>query len=475
MESSSDDLRLERAPEEGAVSTRFVLAKKNYTQFNNVYKNRINQMRPILRKEAIRKWGSEEESLNFMDKIIEAEANQGQVCVLIGTLYKEMELKPSVLDEFKDYSAAKVELLPNITSVSDSLILEDDSGRVKLKGMEAITSTLVTGVIVALKGCVDNGGIFGVVDWTTADETLFEDTPGITKSPEEEMSTKDEKYVLLVSGLELGSESESSMLPAQLFADFVSGALGGPNDIKLASQVVRVIVAGNSIAPLPSVLGRELRFGVQKDKVDSARNAKQFDIILAQLLGSCPVDLMPGPGDPVNLMMPQQPIHPCLLPHSSRFNTLRLVTNPYEANIAGVNFLGHSGQPIHDILMQTGLCLETVADTVVMTAQQAQSDNSRELEALCNTLRWAHLAPTAPDSLPCFPIAAVDPFVMTTAPQVLFAGNQPKFASKTVESLGGKSTKVVCVPSFKETCEVVILNLRTRECSPLSFSVSKTN
>jgi hypothetical protein len=62
-----------------------------------------------------------------------------------------------------------------------------------------------------------------------------------------------------------------------------------------------------------------------------------------------PVDVMPGENDPSNVTLPQQALHPCLLPLASRYSSLRTVTNPYDAEVAGVRLLGTSGQPQRDI------------------------------------------------------------------------------------------------------------------------------
>ena len=54
-----------------------------------------------------------------------------------------------------------------------------------------------------------------------------------------------DSYLLLVSGLEFGStiSSNSSNTPlefsTQLLADFITGRLGGPKEIELASQITR--------------------------------------------------------------------------------------------------------------------------------------------------------------------------------------------------------------------------------------------
>lgn len=43
-----------------------------------------------------------------------------------------------------------------------------------------------------------------------------------------------------------------------------------------------------------------------------------MDIFLSNLAMCCCVTLMPGEYDPTNAMLPQKPLHPCLLPKSSR-------------------------------------------------------------------------------------------------------------------------------------------------------------
>ena len=65
------------------------------------------------------------------------------------------------------------------------------------------------------------------------------------------------------------------------------------------------------------------------------------------------------------------------------------------------------------------------------------STQEGRLSILEYTLRWAHLFPTAPDSLGCFPYQHehTDPFVLRDCPHVYFAGNQPKFATSTYTSV----------------------------------------
>jgi DNA polymerase delta subunit 2 len=55
------------------------------------------------------------------------------------------------------------------------------------------------------------------------------------------------------------------------------------------------------------------------------------------------------------------------------------------------------------------------------------------------TLRWRHLAPTAPDTLTCYPFVSSDPFVLEECPHAYVVGNQPEFATRLVTGAGGAS------------------------------------
>ena len=69
----------------------------------------------------------------------------------------------------------------------------------------------------------------------------------------------------------------------------------------------RVIVAGNSVKPVDSGAAKE-RYSSAKTLVKSATPTKQFDVLLSQVVTSCPVDIMPGATDISTLAMPQQVI-----------------------------------------------------------------------------------------------------------------------------------------------------------------------
>lgn len=76
---------------------------------------------------------------------------------------------------------------------------------------------------------------------------------------------------------------------------------------------------------------------------------------------------------------------------------------------------GSSGQPIADILRY--------------------SSQSSYLEALRSTLSWSHIAPTAPDTLPCIPSHNADPFIFNNCPDIYFVGNADKYETELYEGI----------------------------------------
>ena len=151
--------------------------------------------------------------------------------------------------------------------------------------------------------------------------------------------------------------------------------------------------------------------------------------------------------------------------------------------------MGHSGQPVQDILRQTDfsdLIEDDAMDTTADSEIKQQKNPMLCLQALKKTFEWGHIAPTAPDTLPCYPLTDSDPFIMPSinsrennsnnqeddnnAPHILFAGNQPCFASEIIEKDSYK-TVLLCVPVFRETGTVVLVNMRTLEATTVDFQI----
>jgi DNA polymerase delta subunit 2 len=91
-------------------------------------------------------------------------------------------------------------------------------------------------------------------------------------------------------------------------------------------------------------------------------------------------------------------------------------------------------------------------------------------DAMQAQLEWRHLAPTAPDTMACYPFVDSDPFMLDDkSPHLYVAGNQPAFEQRDV---GG--VKVIAVPEFSSTGEVVIFDLATGIARSMLFRAEKS-
>lgn len=112
------------------------------------------------------------------------------------------------------------------------------------------------------------------------------------------------------------------------------------------------------------------------------------------------------------------------------------------------------------------------------------------LAMACETLQWRHMAPTAPDTLctpirptyghftfintllrtlGCYPYFKNDPFIITRTPHLYFIGNQPRFESTLLTHKDGQKTRVVLIPRFSETGQVILVNPRNLDIKVLSI------
>ena len=127
---------------------------------------------------------------------------------------------------------------------------------------------------------------------------------------------------------------------------------------------MRLIVAGNatsSVATGGDAAGSAasavelLKKASTNEQRTLASHVRTLDQFLTAVCGAMPVDLMPGEDDPCNFLLPQQPFHQCMLPHSSQLATLNLSTNPYCCDVDGVRIVGTAGQPLDDMQRRAAL------------------------------------------------------------------------------------------------------------------------
>jgi DNA polymerase delta subunit 2 len=205
-------------------------------QYSQLYYTRFHLMKQRLLLAAKNKWGDGANIKELKDVM------KNEDCCIVGTIFKRMKLQPSILKEISD-NHAMVAHPPRTKYISedDEILLEDLAHRVTLTGnMDG--DMVATGVLVAVRGREENNGKFNVIDY------CFAGAPPI--APPSQTSNNDDIYVLLVSGLNIGSEW-SDQLFIQLLVDYINGQLGHSKDQSFISNIVRVIIAGNSITNQP--------------------------------------------------------------------------------------------------------------------------------------------------------------------------------------------------------------------------------
>lgn len=133
-------------------------------QYSHSYYNRLIDTKNRIKTQASIKFNQ----VKILKNLTELKANER--VVIIGTIYKDMSLKPSVMHPQSLTSLGILKHLEGkIYSDSDSLILEDDSGRIKIAKNEVIDpARFLTGSVVALLGKINTNGIFDTEDFTYA-------------------------------------------------------------------------------------------------------------------------------------------------------------------------------------------------------------------------------------------------------------------------------------------------------------------
>ena len=348
----------------------------------------------------------------------------------------------------------------------DSIVLEDESGRVELElcmkddknkkvlGVESLPS----GAVVAVDGIVKGStGIFSVVN------VHF---PQIEKDadPIDTFEVED-SLVAFVSGLDCGGgelSSEETSLNREMLIDYLTGHFS----MEKGSKICRVIIAGGGCAkpskPKSSEAGWIPSNSKEIDKENITAPISELDLFISELCAAgIQVDYIPGLSDPTNANWPQKPLHPCLMPMAERYGMLNRSPNPYGAIIGGVEFLGSDGQNIFDLQRYVAKKIEHRGEE----GKEVELEDVSSLEALELTLLFNHLAPTGPDSLPTYPVEKEDPFVIDKCPNVFFAGNCVQYET----TLKNSSTRLICIPSFSTSGQAVLMNLKTLKCKVIKF------
>ncbi|KAJ5142909.1 DNA polymerase alpha/epsilon subunit B [Penicillium bovifimosum] len=489
-------------------------------QYGDMYFMRLARLKPSVEQVATDAWDGliiAGEKVRRVDRVLDV--RQGELCWVAGTVYMDLPMKPNILDDLsKENFTSAPPPRRTYTDPSDpsltQIMMEDESGRLRLTGNFLRSTQLATGAIIAALGTENANGDFEVIDIKLPDlAPQSQRWEGNAPESGLEIAGKEHGKIAFVSGLGITGTS-SDTLTLELLTDYLLGYTGFSGDDKNSpssspSKITRLIIAGNSLGAsvIADVASATASNGVAKKAQPkkygydaSAYNASpvtQLDNFLAEILPSIPVTLMPGEKDPANFSLPQQSIHRAMFPRARAYAApppkadekleagwFDSVTNPWEGDVEGWRLWGCSGQNVDDVLRYI-----TIEGGDSSPDRETDSDaRIRIMEAM---LRWRCGVPTAPDTIWSYPYQTDDPYVIESCPHIFFAGNQPQFKTATIEGdvplrLDGDidmmdaadgpdapRVRLLALPKFSETGELILVDTETLEVEVVRFEVFK--
>ncbi|KAL5114767.1 DNA polymerase delta small subunit Cdc1 [Pleosporales sp. CAS-2024a] len=448
-------------------------------QFADMYFLRLAHLKKAVKAQAHEAWHDFElggEKAQFAERVLDV--RQGELCWVVGTVFMELSLKPNVLDDItkEHWIAAPPERTTYLSPSSPArMMLEDESGRLRVEG-EPLSAHYVTGCVLAALGTEQADGTFHVIAtqyadlprqpqrWEREDAALSRSKQAIPQRPRA-------GKIAIVSGLDMTGDGPEDM-SLHLLAEYLTGEALGPPDQAKAAAITRLIIAGDSLRHASPILSRD-EFAAKKAlskhySYDASTYdptpTDRLDTFLAELLPTLPITLLPGISDPSNVALPQQPLHPALFPKSRAYaevpstgldsiHGLDTVTNPWEGDIEGLRCLGTSGQTIADLAKY----VEKVKTVHIMEMM----------------LRWRCIAPTAPDTLWCYPFQDDDPLLVNECPHIYFSGCQKKFAKKVIHGPAGQKVLLLSIPRFSLKKQLVLVDMETCEVELVTIAAGK--
>lgn len=445
-------------------------------QFYSMYQHRLSVLKDRVEENAQAKWGDgtkkyDGQTIRRKDKILDIASRE--LCWVSGTIYSDMKNKLNILlDVEKGTDDVLPESPPSYmvpgSEEMPTVMLEDESGRAILHNDEFLKkNTLVTGCVVAVLGIEIQAGIFEILDVAYP-----------TKAPQRPLKKTNNKRnkVAFVSGLNISSDVESD-LRVELLKQYLCGELGGQNDFDSMSEVSHLVIVGDAISPLESRSSAHETFvsnyGSKNTSKFNDEAFRTLDALVDFMIPSISISIIPGPNDPSEICLPQQPLHKSFFTSNKHFlggKNFDLLTNPtwLELSSNNLRMLGTSGQNIRDIMKY--LTPDTLLDPNII------------ISLMESCINWQTVAPTAPDTLYCYPFQNFDPFTFVDeTPHVYFVGNQDSFQYSNVlfkrsslekhQDNTSESISLISIPRFCDTGELVVFDPSSLTCQVVNFSV----
>lgn len=426
--------------------------KRDYSpQYHFLYQYRLTVLKNRIREQCYKKWdaGFQLNGKEVVEKKNVLDIQGKEPCWCIGTIYREMKYKPNVLEEVMNDTYGTVDINPESYTDpdgTDEIMLEDESGRLILVGDMIAETPFITGTVIGVLGMEADAGTFQVLDLCYPKALPQEPMPAATSKGK----------IALVSGINISTTAQERVIKLQLLQEYLMGRLGNEEAV---AQIGRLLICGDSIDFNPS----------SEDPGALVNKLDEFGKFLGNTLQSISIDIMPGANDPSDRTLPQQPLHKALFRENLgqyfdkvNANLLNLVTNPYVFSINGLELLTTAGQNITDICKYVIPAKSDTESTTNVSTDDTDAKCAKTTEHILDlmecTLKWQNIAPTAPDTLWCYPYKDRDPFILNKWPHVYIVGNQPYFGTRKV-SLDGAEVVMISVPTFSETGQIVLLDL----------------
>ncbi|CAH8439508.1 unnamed protein product [Schistosoma haematobium] len=260
------------------ICSRFQVTPNSFSfnrQYTQIYLARLTAAKAVLKTLAEQRWSTsstKSEASHFPVRTL-AELNGDEKCIIIGTLFKEMRLKPSVLHDIAAVEIENVESdirisstdthsLVHLTSDDDLLFLEDEVQRIALSFCSQTSklwspANLVTGVVVAALGYEPESqpGSFYIEDMLFL-EPQPEKPIHVQEISHIDVNTTDFRnsgpWVGVVSALGFagnGQVKPGHSIALQLLADWIrcAGDFHGSSELHTDSGLIHLLILGDSI------------------------------------------------------------------------------------------------------------------------------------------------------------------------------------------------------------------------------------
>ena len=363
-------------------SAKFLIPeRKNFnTQYCHLYFIRLMAMKPYMTSNLL--------TLGYNPMSI-LKLPKDSLCCVIGILYKEMKLKPSILQKIGgSLDNNNYAQLSSFTSDDDLLYIEDENGKVKLDLSEFPQGlkNLCSGLVVGISGIYD-GKCLKVKDMHFPGSIELNVQPSVgSLTSYFKLVQPNDKFIALISGLGIDGAHGRIDYHLNWLKQLMYGNLNNDRLVQVLSKVGRVVIAGNSIkketisdslAFVGAVRAQELYNKAGNDiKVSMAL----LDSFICELSKSMAVDILPGEHDPNTNFFPYQPLNKLYFEKSFNNKHFTAVSNPYAFEVDSRKVLGTSGINIQDL-------------------RKSGFEEKTDLELLELSLKWGHLAPTSPETI----------------------------------------------------------------------------